>query len=72
MCCTQHGLAHLQRSLPQGISLVGLALVVEQNAALRAINLGYTKVLWYRGGVEARQQAGLPLQSSGQGAMQNN
>jgi rhodanese-related sulfurtransferase len=38
------------------------------NAALRAINLGYTKVLWYRGGIEAWQQAGLTLQSSGQGS----
>lgn len=35
------------------------------NAALRAINLGYSNVLWYRGGVEAWQQAGLPL-SGGQ------
>ena len=32
------------------------------NAALRAINLGYTNVLWYRGGIEAWQQAGLPTQ----------
>lgn len=32
------------------------------NAALRAINLGYRNVLWYRGGIEAWQQAGLPLQ----------
>jgi PQQ-dependent catabolism-associated CXXCW motif protein len=32
------------------------------NAALRAINLGYTKVLWYRGGIEAWQQAGMPTQ----------
>ena len=37
------------------------------NAALRAINLGYSKVLWYRGGVEAWQQAGLPLQSAAGG-----
>lgn len=37
------------------------------NAALRAINLGYTRVLWYRGGIEAWQQAGLPVQASGQG-----
>lgn len=36
------------------------------NAALRAINLGYTSVLWYRGGIEAWQQAGLPLQGAGQ------
>lgn len=40
------------------------------NAALRAINMGYTQVLWYRGGIEAWQQAGLPLQASGQGAPQ--
>lgn len=30
------------------------------NAALRAVNLGYTKVFWYRGGIEAWQQAELP------------
>lgn len=30
------------------------------NAALRAINLGYTKVFWYRGGIEAWQQVNLP------------
>jgi PQQ-dependent catabolism-associated CXXCW motif protein len=32
------------------------------NAALRAINLGYTNVLWYRGGIEAWKQGGLPTQ----------
>lgn len=32
------------------------------NAALRAINLGYTNVLWYRGGIEAWKAAGLPVQ----------
>ncbi|MFN0025136.1 MAG: rhodanese-like domain-containing protein [Parvularculaceae bacterium] len=36
------------------------------NAALRAINLGYTNVLWYRGGLEAWQQAGLPVQQAQQ------
>lgn len=36
------------------------------NAALRAINLGYTNVLWYRGGLEAWQQAGLPTQPAQQ------
>ncbi|MBW8368652.1 MAG: rhodanese-like domain-containing protein [Arenimonas sp.] len=35
------------------------------NAALRAINLGYTRVLWYRGGIEAWEQAGLPLGNAG-------
>ena len=31
------------------------------NAGLRAIQLGYRNVAWYRGGIEAWQQAGLPL-----------
>lgn len=33
------------------------------NAALRAINMGYTNVFWYRGGIEAWQAAGLPVAS---------
>lgn len=36
------------------------------NAALRAINLGYNNVLWYRGGIEAWQQGGLPVQQQQQ------
>ncbi len=32
------------------------------NAALRAIKLGHTNVLWYRGGIEAWKSAGLPIQ----------
>lgn len=36
------------------------------NAALRAINAGFTNVLWYRGGIEAWQAAGLPLQPAPQ------
>jgi PQQ-dependent catabolism-associated CXXCW motif protein len=32
------------------------------NAALRAIHLGYTNVLWYRGGIESWKSAGLPIQ----------
>ncbi|MEO8136018.1 MAG: rhodanese-like domain-containing protein [Betaproteobacteria bacterium] len=35
------------------------------NAALRAIRLGYKNVLWYRGGVEAWKNAGLPLGVAG-------
>jgi rhodanese-related sulfurtransferase len=31
------------------------------NAALRAINLGYKNVLWYRGGIEAWKIAGQPV-----------
>jgi rhodanese-related sulfurtransferase len=38
------------------------------NAALRAINAGYTKVLWYRGGLEAWILAGLPTQVPARGA----
>ena len=37
------------------------------NAALRAINAGYTNVLWYRGGIEAWKSAGLPVQPAQQG-----
>ncbi|MEZ5728194.1 MAG: rhodanese-like domain-containing protein [Burkholderiaceae bacterium] len=32
------------------------------NAALRAIRLGYTNVLWYRGGIEAWKRAGQPTE----------
>lgn len=32
------------------------------NAALRATRLGYSNVLWYRGGIEAWEQAGGPMQ----------
>ena len=39
------------------------------NAALRAINLGYRNVLWYRGGIEAWSYAGLPMMSPGGGMM---
>lgn len=43
----------------------GVQCWMSYNAALRAINLGYTKVLWYRGGLEAWQQAGLPTGTPG-------
>ncbi len=34
------------------------------NAALRALRAGYANVLWYRGGIEAWKQAGLPTAPS--------
>ena len=34
------------------------------NASLRAIRLGYTKVLWYRGGLEAWKRAGQAVQAA--------
>lgn len=39
------------------------------NAALRAINMGFTRVYWYRGGIEAWQQSGqsMPSGQSGYG-----
>jgi len=36
------------------------------NASLRAINMGYTNVLWYRGGIEAWKMAGQQTQQQGQ------
>ncbi|MEE9329306.1 MAG: rhodanese-like domain-containing protein [Parvularculaceae bacterium] len=41
------------------------------NAALRAINMGYTQVLWYRGGIEAWKMAGLPTQPNQPQGMMN-
>jgi rhodanese-related sulfurtransferase len=35
------------------------------NASLRAIRMGYTNVLWYRGGIEAWKAAGQKVQSAG-------
>lgn len=34
------------------------------NAALRAIHMGFRNVHWYRGGIEAWRDAGLPLQDA--------
>ncbi len=39
----------------------GIQCWMSYNAALRAINLGYRNVLWYRGGLEAWQAAGQQL-----------
>ncbi len=37
------------------------------NAALRAVNMGFKMVLWYRGGLAAWQTAGLQMSAPGQG-----
>lgn len=42
------------------------------NAALRAANLGYRNVLWYRGGLEAWSYAGLPTMPAGAAMMPQN
>lgn len=42
------------------------------NAALRAINMGYQNVYWYRGGIEAWQQQGLSVQYTNNNSPYNN
>lgn len=65
---TQQQFARMLEQLTQGRRDVPVILYCQStqcwmsyNAALRAIALGYTNVLWYRGGIEAWQMAGLPL-----------
>ena len=41
----------------------GVQCWMSYNAALRAMKMGYRNVLWYRGGLDAWQQAGLPVQT---------
>ena len=53
------------REVPLVFYCQGPQCWMSYNAALRAVNMGYKNVLWYRGGLEAWQRAGLPL-SSGQ------
>jgi PQQ-dependent catabolism-associated CXXCW motif protein len=36
------------------------------NAALRAVEVGYTNVYWYRGGIESWKEAGNDMQQSGE------
>lgn len=69
---TQQQLGQLMQQGTQGrkdIPLIFYCLSnqcwMSYNAALRAINLGYTNVLWYRGGIEAWQMAGLPTTPPG-------
>jgi PQQ-dependent catabolism-associated CXXCW motif protein len=55
------------RQTPLVFYCQGLHCWMSYNASLRAIRLGYSNVLWYRGGIEAWQQAGLPMQPQEQG-----
>ena len=50
-----------QRQLPIVIYCSDPMCWLSYNASLRAIASGYTNVYWYRGGIAAWQQAGLPL-----------
>jgi PQQ-dependent catabolism-associated CXXCW motif protein len=74
---TQQQFAQILRQGTQGrtdIPLVfycaGIQCWMSYNAALRAINAGYTNVLWYRGGLEAWKAAGLPTQPAWQAFQQ--
>lgn len=54
-----------RRDMPLVFYCLNVECWMSYNAALRAINLGYSNVLWYRGGIEAWQRNGLPLQPAG-------
>lgn len=67
---TQQQLAQLLRQATGGRADMPLVFYcggpqcwMSYNAALRAIQLGYRNVLWYRGGLEAWQRAGLQFAS---------
>jgi PQQ-dependent catabolism-associated CXXCW motif protein len=49
------------RASPMAFFCVNAQCWLSYNASLRAVALGYTQVLWYRGGVEAWREAGLAL-----------
>ena len=69
---TQQQFGQFLQQATQGNKEVALVLYCQSrecwmsyNAALRAINLGYRNVLWYRGGIEAWQAAGQTVQQAG-------
>jgi PQQ-dependent catabolism-associated CXXCW motif protein len=66
---TQRGFGQFLQQQTQGSMETPLVLYclsnqcwMSYNAALRAINLGYRNVLWYRGGVEAWKAGGNQVQ----------
>ena len=68
---TQQQLAQMLRQATRGRAETPLVFYcggpqcwMSYNAALRAIQLGYRNVLWYRGGLEAWQRAGLQVASA--------
>ncbi|MGH8622867.1 MAG: rhodanese-like domain-containing protein, partial [Burkholderiales bacterium] len=52
------------RARPMVFFCVDAECWLSYNAALRAIALGYTGVVWYRGGIAAWRAAGLPMSQS--------
>ncbi len=71
---TSQQMRHFLQQVTQGNSEVPLVFYclsrecwMSYNAALRAIKLGYSNVLWYRGGIEAWKQTGGPTVPAGGG-----
>ncbi len=54
-----------QRDMPIVIFCSDPMCWLSYNGVLRTVNAGYTNVYWYRGGLQAWQMAGLPLQPAG-------
>lgn len=70
----QRGFGDYLQQTTQGDKSAGMVFYCQSvqcwmsyNAALRAIALGYTNVLWYRGGIEAWKAAGQPVQPTPKG-----
>lgn len=73
---TQQQMALMLRQLTRGNNATPLVFYcggpqcwMSYNASVRAIQLGYRNVLWYRGGLEAWQRAGLQLAQAQQQGM---
>jgi PQQ-dependent catabolism-associated CXXCW motif protein len=58
-----------KQDYPMVFFCIGSRCWESYNAALRAVNMGFKMVLWYRGGLAAWQAAGLPLAQPGQGGV---
>jgi PQQ-dependent catabolism-associated CXXCW motif protein len=58
------GFAGGDRNRPIVFFCVDAECWLSYNAALRAIKLGYTNIIWYRGGVAAWRQGGNPMTQS--------
>ncbi len=70
---TQQEFGQFLQQMTQGNKEIPLVLYCQStqcwmsyNAALRAINMGFKNVLWYRGGIEAWKAGGQQVQSAGQ------
>lgn len=70
---TQQEFGRFLQQMTQGNKEIPLVLYCQStqcwmsyNAALRAINMGFKNVLWYRGGIEAWKAGGQQVQSAGQ------